>query len=74
MLKTKRKEHQKAVIKILNLNEQRKQSEMISILVKKIFELLSKTIEQLSKINSKNENIDLVQFDKDVINGMKIKN
>ena len=73
MLTAKRKKHQEAVKRIIDLNDNSKQSEMVTILVKKIFEMLSTSLEGLSKAQAEAKNIDMLKYNQDILHGMIIK-
>ena len=70
LLKTKRLAHQEAVKRIINLNNSTKQSEMIQMLMKKMFEMLIASITNLAKEQAKMQNnLEIIQYSKDLMNG-----
>ena len=72
LLTAKRIKHHEAVTRIIELNDMSKQSEMVTILVKKIFEMLSNSLENLSRIKSEVKDIEMVKYNQDILNGIFI--
>jgi hypothetical protein len=71
LFKTKRLAHQEAVKRIINLNNSNKQSEMIQMLMKKMFEMLIASITNLAKEQSNmQKNLEMIQYNKDLMNGL----
>ena len=75
MLMKKRQAHHEAVQKIISFNDKKKETDMVTLVSKKIFETLSKSLENLMKIQNANTDTDKPGFklDEKTSNGNRSK-
>lgn len=69
MLKGKRKTHLEAVKTIISLKDYDKQREMVFIMTKKIFEILSTSLKRLSKTHEKETEMKMIQYSQEILQG-----
>lgn len=58
----KRQAHHEAIEKILSFNDKKKENDMVTMVSKKIFETLSKSLENLMKLQNANTDTDKPGF------------
>ena len=68
MLIAKRKTQHEAVKRILDMKDSKKEKEMISIVLKKLFQTLESSLENLAKIQRDNKSPEGIKLDKESIN------
>ena len=69
MLKSKRQAHREAIQRIFELKDGKKQSDMLSLVIKKLFEVLDGSLRKLNEIQLKAENPDTIKLDQESMNG-----
>lgn len=62
--------HQEAVQRIVDLNDTGKQKEMVSILVNKMFEMLTTSLGGLVKAQAETKDTNTLQYNQDFLNGI----
>ena len=72
MLLSKRKAQREAVQRIFELKEKKKRSEMLDIIVKKMFEVLESALKKISQIQMESADPKLLQLDKETMSGWEI--
>lgn len=68
VFKEKRLKHQEAVQRIVDLNDTGKQKEMVSILVNKMFEMLTTSLGGLVKAQAETKDTNTLQYNQDFLN------
>jgi hypothetical protein len=66
MLAKKRKQQQDAVLRMVQMNESKKEKEVVGLVMKKIFETLVASLQNLAKLTKGSNEL---RFDKETING-----
>ena len=69
MLKTKRQAHREAIQRIFELQDTKKQNEMLTLVVKKLFEVLDGSMRKLNKIQLDSDKPETIKLDQESMNG-----
>lgn len=73
MLKTKRKSQQDAVKRILDLNDSKKEKDMVKIVLKKLFETLISSLQKLAQTQTSSGSKNGIKLDQNTMSGIKVK-
>ena len=72
MLKTKRQAHREAVQRMFDLQDSKKQNEMLALVVKKLFEVLDASLTKLNKMQTESDTPDRLRLDQEAMNGEQL--